>query len=147
MLKKYISNSYLAFNFIIGSIYILWIFLLYYNNCQCSKHILEKLIHLYWYIIFFLDILLFFKFFSISEIYLVVIGNLLGLVNIYMTYQYMKILEEKDCKCSNMLLKDLIIIIYIIIVMGIIAFFIALIISYLHYGNIYLIENIYHRKN
>jgi len=143
MLKKYITNTYLAFNFIVGSIYLLWIFLLYYNNCQCSKNILEKLIHFYWYVIFFLDILLFFKFFSISELYLVVIGNLLGLINIYMTYQYIKILDEKDCKCSNMLLKDLIILIYIIIVMMIMAFFIALIISYLHYGNIHLLENIH----
>jgi hypothetical protein len=146
MLKKYITNGYLAFNFIVGSIYILWIYLLYYYNCKCSKHILEKLIHIYWYIIFILDILLFFKFFSISELHLVVIGNLLGLGNIYMTYQYMKILDEKDCKCSDMLLKDLIIIIYIIITVMIMSFFIALIISYLHYGKIHLIENIHHKK-
>lgn len=146
MLKKYITNTYLAFNFIVGSIYILWIYLLYYYNCKCSKHILEKLIHIYWYIIFILDILLFFKFFSISELHLVVIGNLLGLGNIYMTYQYMKILDEKDCKCSDMLLKDLIIIIYIIITVMIMSFFIALIISYLHYGKIHLIENIHHKK-
>ena len=146
MLKKYITNTYLAFNFIVGSIYILWIYLLYYNRCQCSKHILEKLIHFYWYIIFFLDILLFFKFFSISELYLVIIGNVLGLVNIYMTYQYMKILDEKDCKCSDMLLKDLVIIIYILVTILIIAFFIAMVISYLHYGNIYLFENIHHKN-
>ena len=144
MLKKYITNSYLAFNFIVGSIYILWIYLLYYYNCKCSKHILEKLIHIYWYIIFILDILLFFKFFSISELHLVVMGNLLGLGNIYMTYQYMKILDDKDCKCSDMLLKDLIIIIYIIITVMIMSFFIALIISYLHYGKIHLFENIKH---
>lgn len=144
MLKKYITNTYLAFNFIVGSIYILWIYLLYYYNCKCSKHILEKLIHIYWYIIFILDILLFFKFFSISELHLVVIGNLLGLGNIYMTYQYMKILDDKDCKCSDMLLKDLIIIIYIIVTVMIMSFFIALIISYLHYGKIHLFENIKH---
>ena len=146
MLKKYITNTYLAFNFIVGSIYVLWIYLLYYYNCKCSKHILEKLIHIYWYIIFILDILLFFKFFSVSEFHLVVIGNLLGLGNIYMTYQYMKILDEKDCKCSDMLLKDLIIIIYIIVTVMIMSFFIALIISYLHYGKIHLFENIHHQE-
>jgi hypothetical protein len=145
MLKKYITNTYLAFNFIVGSIYVLWIYLLYYYNCKCSKHILEKLIHIYWYIIFILDILLFFKFFSISELHLVVIGNLLGLGNIYMTYQYMKILDDKNCECSNMLLKDLIIIIYIIVTVMIMSFFIALIISYLHYGKIYLFDNIHHK--
>jgi hypothetical protein len=130
-IHKNLTNGYLAFNFIIGSIYILWIFLLYYNKCECSKHILEKLIHIYWYVIFVLDILLFFKMFSLSELHLVLFGNLLGLGNIYMTYRYMKYLDETKCTCSNMLLKDLIIIIYICITMSFISFFIALLISYL----------------
>ena len=62
-----------------------------------------------------------------------------------MTYQYMKILDDKNCECSNMLLKDLIIIIYIIVTVMIMSFFIALIISYLHYGKIYLFDNIHHK--
>ena len=65
MIHKYFANIYLAYNFIVGSIYLLWIMLLYYNKCECSKHLLEKLIHVYWYVIFILDIMLFFKFFSI----------------------------------------------------------------------------------
>lgn len=131
MIHKNLVNTYLAFNFIVGSIYLLWIMLLYYNDCKCSKHILEKIIHVYWYVIFVLDILLFFGLFSISELKLIVIGNILGLGNIYMTYKYMKYLDEKDCKCSNMLLKDLIIIIYICIVAFIISFFITFITTYL----------------
>lgn len=130
-IHKHLANTYLAFNFIVGSIYLLWIFLLYYNKCECSKHILEKLIHVYWYVIFILDILLFFKIFSLSELHLILFGNLLGLGNIYMTYKYMKYLDENKCTCSNMLLKDLIIIIYICVAMSFISFFIALIISYL----------------
>ena len=51
-IHKHLSNTYLAFNFIVGSIYLLWMFLLYYNKCECSKHLLEKLIHVYWYVIF-----------------------------------------------------------------------------------------------
>jgi hypothetical protein len=128
---KHLSNTYLAFNFIVGSIYLLWIFLLYYNKCECSKHILEKLIHIYWYVIFVLDILLFFKVFSLSELHLILFGNLLGLGNIYMTYKYMEILDERKCNCSNMLLKDLIKIIYICVAFSFISFFIALIVSYL----------------
>ena len=131
MIHKYLANIYLAYNFIVGSIYLLWIMLLYYNKCECSKHILEKIIHVYWYVIFFLDILLFFGFFSLSDVFLIIIGNLLGLGNIYMTYRYMKYLDENKCTCSNMLLKDLIIIIYICIAMLFISFFIALLISYL----------------
>ena len=131
MIHKNLVNTYLAFNFIVGSIYLLWIMLLYYNDCKCSKHILEKLIHIYWYVIFFLDILLFFGFFSISELKLIVIGNLIGLTNIYMTYKYMKYLDDVDCKCSNMLLKDLVIIIYICVVALIISFFITFITTYL----------------
>ena len=132
---KQLANTYLGFNFIVGSIYILWIYLLYYNKCECSKHILEKLIHIYWYVIFILDILLFLKLFSINQLWLILIGNLIGLGNIYMTYKYMKILDERKCNCSNMLLKDLIIIIYICIAMSFISFFIAFVISYLSISN------------
>jgi hypothetical protein len=134
MIHKYLANIYLAYNFIVGSIYLLWIMLLYYNKCECSKHILEKIIHVYWYVIFFLDILLFFGIFQIKDIYLIIIGNLLGLGNIYLTYRYMKYLKETDCKCSNSLLKDLIIIIYIFTASIIAAFFIGLPFLYLkHY--------------
>jgi hypothetical protein len=105
--------------------------LLYYNKCECSKHILEKIIHVYWYVIFFLDILLFFGLFSINDLYLIVIGNILGLVNIYLTYRYMKFLNETKCECSNTLLKNLIIIIYIFTASIIVAFFIGLPILYL----------------
>jgi len=130
-IHKHLSNTYLAFNFIVGSIYLLWIFLLYYNKCECSKHLLEILIHIYWYVIFILDILLFFKLFSLSELHLILFGNLLGLGNIYMTYEYMKILDERKCKCSDMLLKDLIKIIYICVGISFISFFLALIVSYM----------------
>ena len=130
-IHKHLSNTYLAFNFIVGSIYLLWIFLLYYNKCECSKHLLEILIHIYWYVIFILDILLFFKLFSLSELHLILFGNLLGLGNIYMTYEYMKILDERKCKCSDMLLKDLIKIISICVGISFISFFLALIVSYM----------------
>jgi hypothetical protein len=131
MIHKYFANIYLAYNFIVGSIYLLWIMLLYYNKCECSKHILEKIIHVYWYVIFFLDILLFFGFFSITDIYLIIIGNLLGLGNIYLTYRYMKYLNETKCECSNTLLKNLIIIIYIFTASIIAAFFIGIPVLYL----------------
>jgi hypothetical protein len=131
MIHKYFANIYLAYNFIVGSIYLLWIMLLYYNKCECSKHILEKIIHVYWYVIFFLDILLFFGLFSINDLYLIVIGNILGLINIYLTYRYMKYLNETKCECSNTLLKNLIIIIYIFTASIIVAFFIGLPIFYL----------------
>jgi hypothetical protein len=133
MIHKYFANIYLAYNFIVGSIYLLWIMLLYYNKCECSKHILEKIIHVYWYVIFFLDILLFFGIFSINDLYLIVIGNLLGLLNIYLTYRYMKFLNDTKCECSNTLLKNLIIIIYIFTGSIIAAFFIGLPILYLKY--------------
>lgn len=136
MIHKYLANIYLAYNFIVGSIYLLWIMLLYYNKCECSKHILEKIIHVYWYIIFFLDILLFFGIFSIKEIYLIIIGNILGLGNIYLTYRYMKYLNETNCKCSNSLLKDLIIIIYIFTASIIVAFFIGLPILYMKHNKL-----------
>ena len=131
MIHKYFANIYLAYNFIVGSIYLLWIMLLYYNKCECSKHILEKIIHVYWYVIFFLDILLFFGIFSIKEIYLIIIGNLLGLGNIYLTYRYMQFLNKTNCECSNTLLKNLIIIIYIFTASIIAAFFIGIPILYL----------------
>jgi hypothetical protein len=133
MIHKYFANIYLAYNFIIGSIYLLWIMLLYYNKCECSKHILEKIIHVYWYVIFVLDILLFFGFFSINDLYLIIIGNLLGLGNIYLTYRYMKFLKDTNCECSNSLLKNLIIIIYVFTGSIIVAFFIGLPILYLKY--------------
>jgi hypothetical protein len=132
MIHKYLENTYLAYNFIIGSIYLLWIFLLYYNKCECSKHILEKIIHIYWYIIFLLDILLFFNILSSDNIHLIVIGNILGLINIYMTYRYMKYLDDIKCNCSNMLLKDLLKIIYICSVLFIIIFFIVIGIYYIN---------------
>lgn len=131
MIHKYFANIYLAYNFIVGSIYLLWIMLLYYNKCECSKHILEKIIHVYWYVIFFLDILLFFGIFSINDLFLIVIGNILGLLNIYLTYRYMKFLNETKCECSNTLLKNLIIIIYIFTGSIIASFFIGLPILYL----------------
>jgi len=131
MIHKYFANIYLAYNFIVGSIYLLWIMLLYYNKCECSKHILEKIIHVYWYVIFVLDILLFFGLFSINDLYLIIIGNILGLVNIYLTYRYMKFLNETKCECSNTLLKNLIIIIYIFTGSIIASFFIGLPILYL----------------
>ena len=105
--------------------------LLYYNKCECSKHTLEIIIHVYWYVIFFLDILLFFKIFSIKEFYLIVFGNILGLVNIYLTYRYIKYLDYKKCECSNSSLKNLIIIIYVFTGSLIISFFIGLPILYL----------------
>ena len=131
MIHKYFANIYLAYNFIVGSIYLLWIMLLYYNKCECSKHTLEIIIHVYWYVIFFLDILLFFKIFSIKEFYLIVFGNILGLVNIYLTYRYIKYLDYKKCECSNSSLKNLIIIIYVFTGSLIISFFIGLPILYL----------------
>ena len=131
MIHKYFANIYLAYNFIVGSIYLLWIMLLYYNNCECSKHILEKIIHVYWYVIFFLDILLFFGIFSINDFYLIVIGNLLGLGNIYLTYRYIQFLDKTKCECSNTLLKNLIVIIYIFTASIIASFFIGLPILYL----------------
>ena len=131
MIHKYFANIYLAYNFIVGSIYLLWIMLLYYNKCECSKHILEKIIHVYWYVIFFLDILLFFGIFSINDFYLIVIGNLLGLGNNYLTYRYIQFLDKTKCECSNTLLKNLIVIIYIFTASIIASFFIGLPILYL----------------
>jgi len=131
MISDLFKYTYLTYNFIVGSIYVLWIMLLHYNKCECSKDLLEKLIHIYWYIIFILDLLVFFNIFTINDLYLIIIGNVLGLVNIYMTYKYMKLLKDRNCKCSNMLLKDLIIIIYICTIVFTIAFSIGLLVSYL----------------
>jgi len=142
MLRKYIANTYLAYNFIVGTIYIIWIYLLYYNKCKCSKHLLEKIIHIYWYVIFILDLMILFKLFTTDELHLIFIGNLLGLGNIYLTYRYMKYLDDTNCTCSNMLLKDLIIIIYICVAIFIIGFFIAFGVSYLHYGKIHIFERL-----
>lgn len=69
--------------------------------------------------------------FSITDIYLIIIGNLLGLGNIYLTYRYMKYLNETKCECSNTLLKNLIIIIYIFTASIIAAFFIGIPVLYL----------------
>lgn len=131
MKQIYFERLYLAYNFIVGSIYLLWIYLMMYNKCECSKHHLETMIHIYWYLIFVLDILVFFNIASISNFYLILIGNLIGLGNIYMTYKYIKYLDETKCECSNMLLKTLIIIIYIITAIIIIAYFLLLLILYL----------------
>lgn len=124
------KDIYLIFNFIVGSIYISWIYYLnYFKECKCSKTTLQHLIHIYWYIIFVLDILVFFNIFDINYYYLIIIGNLLGLVNIYMTYKYMK--EIDDCKCSNGFMKDTIIIIYISTLVITIFYMIAYLIYYL----------------
>lgn len=131
MITNLFKYTYLTFNFVVGSIYILWIYLLYYNKCQCSKHLLLDLIHIYWYIIFILDILIFFDIFTIKDLYLIIIGNILGLGNIYITYKYIELLKDKNCKCSNTLLKDLIIIIYICTVIFSVSFLIATIVYYL----------------
>jgi hypothetical protein len=132
MIKQiYFERVYLAYNFIVGSVYLLWIYLMMYNDCKCSKHYLEKIVHIYWYVIFILDILLFFNIASISNFYLILIGNLIGLGNIYMTYQYIKYLDDIECKCSDMLLKNLVIIIYIITVVMIMLWFLILLILYL----------------
>lgn len=133
MKQLYFERLYLGYNFIVGSIYLLWIYLMMYNNCECSKHYLETMIHIYWYLIFILDILIFFNIASISNFYLVLIGNLIGLGNIYMTYKYIQYLDESKCECSNMLLKNLIIIIYLITIVFIILYFISLLIIYLSY--------------
>lgn len=105
-------DIYLLFNFIVGTIYIFWIYwLIYIKKCKCSETRLQHLIHIYWYIIFILDLLVFFNIFNINHYYLLILGNILGLINIYMTYKYMK--EINNCKCAKGFMKDTIIIIYI----------------------------------
>ena len=131
MKQIYFERLYLAYNFIVGSIYLLWIYLMMYNKCECSKHYLETMIHIYWYLIFVLDILVFFNIASISNFYLILLGNLIGLGNIYMTYKYIKYLDESKCECSNMLLKNLVIIIYVITVIMIFIYFTQLFIKYI----------------
>lgn len=106
------KDIYLIFNFVVGTIYVSWIYwLMYFKKCKCSQTTLQHLIHIYWYIIFALDLLVFFNIFNINHYYLLILGNVLGLINIYMTYKYMK--EINDCMCSEGILKDTIIIIYI----------------------------------
>lgn len=107
-----IKDIYLIFNFIVGTIYVSWIYwLIYIKKCKCSKTELQHYIHIYWYVIFILDIFVFFNMFNINHYYLLIIGNLLGLINIYMTYKYMD--ELDNCKCADGFVKDTIIIIYI----------------------------------
>lgn len=106
------KDIYLIFNFIVGTIYVSWIYWLnYIKKCKCSQTTLQHLIHIYWYIIFTLDLLVFFNFNNINHYYLLILGNLLGLINIYITYKYMK--EINDCNCTKGFLKDTIIMIYI----------------------------------
>lgn len=106
------KDIYLIFNFIVGTIYVSWIYwLIYIKKCKCSKTELQHYIHIYWYIIFILDLLVFFNIFNINHLYLLIIGNLLGLINIYMTYKYMD--EIKNCVCSDDYVKHTIIIIYV----------------------------------
>lgn len=106
------KEIYLIFNFIVGSIYLTWIYwLIYFEKCKCSITKLQHYIHIYWYIIFTIDLLVFFNYFNINDYYLIILGNLLGLGNIYMTYKYIN--ETYDCNCSNGFLKDFIILIYI----------------------------------
>jgi hypothetical protein len=131
MEQIYFERWYLAYNFIVGSVYLLWIYLMQYNGCKCSKSLLDKLIHIYWYVIFILDILIFFNIYSIDSYYLIVLGNILGLGNIYMTYKYIQQLDENKCGCSDNMLKTLIILIYMITVIMIIFYFIFIIIMYI----------------
>lgn len=124
------KDIYLIFNFIIGTIYVSWIYwLIYLKNCKCSQTKLQHYIHIYWYVIFILDIIVFFNFFNIDHYYLLILGNLLGIINIYMTYAYMK--EIEDCACTYGFAKDTIIIIYLTTVIASILFTIGYLISVL----------------
>ncbi len=105
MEQIYLERWYLAYNFIVGSVYLLWIFIL--------------------------DILIFFNIYSIDSYYLIVLGNILGLGNIYMTYKYIQQLDENNCGCSDNDLKTLIILIYMITVIMIMVYFIFIIIIYI----------------
>jgi len=106
------KDIYLIFNFIVGTIYVSWIYwLIYIKKCKCSQTKLQHYIHIYWYIIFILDLLVFFNIFNINHLYLLILGNLLGLINIYMTYKYMD--EINNCVCSDDYVKQTIIIIYV----------------------------------
>jgi hypothetical protein len=124
------KDIYLIFNFIVGSIYLSWVYwLIYIKKCKCSQTTLQHLIHIYWYVIFILDLLVFFDFLNINHYYLLLFGNVLGLINIIMTYQYMN--DMNDCKCSESFLKDTIIIIYIsTIVISILYMLVYLITNY-----------------
>lgn len=106
------KDIYLIFNFIVGTIYVSWIYwLIYIKKCKCSQTKLQHYIHIYWYIIFILDLLVFFNMFNINHLYFLILGNLLGLINIYMTYKYMD--EINNCVCSDDYVKQTIIIIYL----------------------------------
>lgn len=106
------KDIYLIFNFIVGTIYVSWIYwLIYIKKCKCSQTKLQHYIHMYWYVIFILDLLVFFNIFNINHLYLLILGNLLGLINIYMTYKYMD--EINNCVCSDDYIKQTIIIIYL----------------------------------
>ena len=106
------KDIYLIFNFIVGTIYVSWIYwLIYIKKCKCSQTKLQHYIHIYWYIIFILDLLVFFNMFNINHLYFLILGNLLGLINIYMTYKYMD--EINNCVCSDDYVKQTIIIIYV----------------------------------
>jgi hypothetical protein len=124
------KDLYLIFNFIVGSIYMTWIYwLIYIKKCKCSQTTLQQLIHIYWYVIFMLDLLVFFNVFNVNHYYLLIIGNVLGLINIYMTYRY--IYDIKRCRCTDGFLKDTIVIIYIsTIVVSILYMLVYLITSY-----------------
>jgi len=127
------KDIYLIFNFTIGSIYIFWIYwLMYYKKCKCSKTNLQTYIHIYWYVIFILDILIFFSIFNIDNFYLIIFGNILGLINIYMTYKYIE--QIKNCSCSNDYMKDLIVIIYISTVIISMFYAIGYFINKIFYG-------------
>jgi len=124
------KDVYLIFNFIVGSIYMTWIYwLIYIKKCKCSQTTLQHLIHIYWYVIFMLDLLVFFNVFNINHYYLLIIGNVLGLINILMTYKYINDIDR--CRCADGFLKDTIIIIYIsTIVVSIIYMLLYLITAY-----------------
>ena len=100
-----------------------------YKKCKCSQTTLQHLIHIYWYVIFILDLFVFFDFLNINHHYLLLIGNLIGLINIYMTYNYMN--ELNNCKCSESYIKYVIIIIYSITVILSILYVLIYMLSYL----------------
>ena len=66
------KEIYLIFNFIVGSIYLTWIYwLIYFQKCKCSITKLQHYIHVYWYIIFTIDLLVFFNYFNINDYYFI----------------------------------------------------------------------------
>ena len=127
------EDIYLIFNFVLGTIYISWIYwLIYIKKCRCSQTKLQHLIHIYWYVIFILDFVVFFNIFNINHYVLLIIGNLLGLVNIYMTYAHMD--EIKDCICTDGFVKQSIIIIYISTIIISLLYMIGYFILYMKNG-------------